>query len=49
MAQDLENSQLRRDQGFDMIGLGTDATLLVRALRENLRALGRDAEPKLWF
>ena len=49
MAQDLANSQLRCDQGFDMVGLGTDATLLVRALRENLRALGRDAEPKLWF
>jgi 2-keto-3-deoxy-L-rhamnonate aldolase RhmA len=40
MAQDLANSQLRCDQGFDMVGLGTDATLLVRALRENLRALG---------
>ncbi len=49
MAQDIENSQLRRDQGFGMIGLGTDATLLVRALRENLRALGRDGEPQLWF
>jgi len=49
MAQDLENSQLRRDQGFDMVALGTDATLLVRAVRENLRALGRDIEPKLWF
>jgi 2-keto-3-deoxy-L-rhamnonate aldolase RhmA len=49
MAVDLENSQLRREQGFDLIGLGTDATLLVRALRENLRALGRDDEPQLWF
>jgi 2-keto-3-deoxy-L-rhamnonate aldolase RhmA len=39
----------RRDQGFQMVGLGVDMTLLVRTIRENLAHLGRDTAPKLWF
>ena len=32
----------RRSQGFRMLGLGLDAGLLLRSLRESLRPLGRD-------
>jgi 2-keto-3-deoxy-L-rhamnonate aldolase RhmA len=49
MARSVEDSLQRRDQGFRMVGLGTDMALLIRALRENLAALGHNAPPKLWF
>ena len=39
----------RRDQGFALVALGADMTLLVRALRENLAQLGRDVTPHLSF
>lgn len=32
----------RRDQGFRMLGIGLDGSLLVRALRANLACVGRD-------
>ncbi len=40
MARSVEDSIQRRDQGFRMVGLGADMTLLIRAMRENLAALG---------
>ena len=40
-----ENLLQRREQGFRMLGLGTDAGLLLRSLHEVLRALGRDRCP----
>jgi 2-keto-3-deoxy-L-rhamnonate aldolase RhmA len=40
---------LRRDQGFRMIALGTDMALLIRAIRENLEAVGRTPKLNLWF
>lgn len=44
LARSVDNSILRRDQGFSMIGLGADLNLLMRAARENLSRLGRAAE-----
>lgn len=39
MSTDVANARLRRDQGFRMIGLGSDTGLLIRAATEALRAL----------
>jgi 2-keto-3-deoxy-L-rhamnonate aldolase RhmA len=49
MARSVEDSRMRRDQGFRMVGIGADMTLLIRALRENLEALGVPVSAKLWF
>jgi 2-keto-3-deoxy-L-rhamnonate aldolase RhmA len=49
LARSVEESLLRREQGFGMVGLGADMGLLIRALRENLSALGRDAAPIVGF
>jgi 2-keto-3-deoxy-L-rhamnonate aldolase RhmA len=49
LARGVADSILRRDQGFQLVGLGADMTLLVRAIRENLAQLGRDSTPRLWF
>jgi len=39
MATSLEDSRRRRDQGFQMIGLGADTGLLIRSLRDAFEAL----------
>jgi 2-keto-3-deoxy-L-rhamnonate aldolase RhmA len=39
MATDLRNAELRREQGFRMIALGSDTGLLIRSLREAMQAL----------
>jgi 2-keto-3-deoxy-L-rhamnonate aldolase RhmA len=39
MATSIEDSRIRRDQGFRMIGLGSDTGLLIRALRGAIDAL----------
>ncbi len=39
LARGIEDSKRRRDQGFNMVGLGADMSLLIRALKENLAAL----------
>lgn len=49
LARGVADAVNRRDQGFQLVGLGADMTLLVRAIRENLAQLGRDAAPRLWF
>ena len=49
MARSIADSIHRRDQGFQMVALGADMTLLVRALRENLAQLGQDRPPQLVF
>ncbi|MBX3010503.1 MAG: hypothetical protein KF832_03310 [Caldilineaceae bacterium] len=49
LARGVADSVTRRDQGFQLVGLGADMTLFVRALRENLAQVGRTAAPKLWF
>ncbi|MBM3844672.1 MAG: cupin domain-containing protein [Verrucomicrobia bacterium] len=40
-----ENLIARREQGFQMLGLGTDTGLLLRSLHESLKAVGRDRRP----
>jgi len=42
MSTDVADARLRQDQGFRLIGLGSDAGLLIRAAVEALRALGAD-------
>lgn len=42
LATNNENLLLRRQQGFRMIGLGSDAGLLIRSLRSSLEAVGCD-------
>jgi len=49
MARSVEDSQRRRDQGFQMVGLGAEMSLLIRALRDNLDALGRNTPLNLGF
>lgn len=49
LSRSVEDSLRRRDQGFHMVGLGTDMTLMIRAIRENLTALGREEALNLWF
>lgn len=46
MATSQENLQQRVAQGFQVVGLGTDAGLLIRGMRENLSMLGRDGTPR---
>jgi 2-keto-3-deoxy-L-rhamnonate aldolase RhmA len=43
LAKDLADLGRRREQGFQMIGLGTDAGLLIRSVRQCLSEVGRDA------
>jgi 2-keto-3-deoxy-L-rhamnonate aldolase RhmA len=42
IAKDWTDLHRRQREGFQMIGLGTDAALLIRALRQGLSELGRD-------
>lgn len=45
MATSHDDLIMRRDQGFRLLGLGTDAGLALRALRDSLRAVGVDRVP----
>lgn len=45
LATSPENLVERRAQGFRMVGLGSDAGLLLRSLHESLKAVGRDLRP----
>jgi 2-keto-3-deoxy-L-rhamnonate aldolase RhmA len=49
MSRSPEDSLLRRDQGFNMIALGSDLGLMIRAIQENLRKLDKPVTPRLWF
>ncbi len=42
LARTADDVVLRRDQGFAMVGLGTDMSLLIGAVRERLKAVGWD-------
>ena len=48
MATDSKNGQARLDQGFQMIGIGADAGLLIRAMTEMIQSLGRAVDPGTW-
>jgi 2-keto-3-deoxy-L-rhamnonate aldolase RhmA len=49
MSRSIEDSVRRRDQGFGMVGLGSDAGLLIRALTEALERVRGPVAPQLWF
>lgn len=48
MATDASNGQARLEQGFQMIGIGADAGLLIRGMSDMLQALGRPVKPETW-
>ena len=48
LATDAENGRLRSEQGFQMIGLGTDVGLFIRSLTGMLEGLGRTTNPGTW-
>ena len=48
VATDSENGKLRIEQGFQMIGLGTDCGLFIRAMTETMSGLGRKLKPATW-
>jgi 2-keto-3-deoxy-L-rhamnonate aldolase RhmA len=39
----------RRDQGFNLIGLGSDAGLIIRSINAAFSAVGATPSPHLWF
>ena len=41
----IEDLLARREQGFRMLGLGSDTGLFLRSLHESLKAVGRDRRP----
>jgi 2-keto-3-deoxy-L-rhamnonate aldolase RhmA len=41
MSTSVQDGILRRDQGFKMVGLGSDSTLLIRSITEAMERLGR--------
>jgi len=48
MATDSKNGQERISQGFQLIGIGADVGLLIRAMTEMMQGLGRPVDPLLW-
>ena len=46
---DATDAARRRDQGFGLVGLGSDVGLMIRALQDSLTGLGRETKPHLWF
>jgi 2-keto-3-deoxy-L-rhamnonate aldolase RhmA len=40
MSTDIGNAQMRKEQGFQMIGVGSDTGLLIRSSLEAMKALG---------
>ena len=49
MGGSVEDCVRRRDQGFRMVGLGSDAALLIRSVNDALLALRGRTEKHLWF
>ena len=47
MATDTENLSQRKDQGFRILGIGSDAALLLSTTREILNTVGQDKKPSL--
>src|ERR1700730_13949614 len=48
MATDADNGKFRIEQGFQMIGLGVDCTLLIKTISELMNALGRPLKSETW-
>jgi 2-keto-3-deoxy-L-rhamnonate aldolase RhmA len=49
MGRSVEDAAQRAAQGFRLVGLGSDAGLLIRALTEALQRLRGEVTPRLWF
>ena len=49
VTRSVADAELRREQGFALVGLGADASLLIRALTEALERVRGPAAPQLWF
>ena len=47
-ATDASNGKLRIDQGFQMIALGVDCTILIKSLSQMMDALGKPLDGKVW-
>jgi 2-keto-3-deoxy-L-rhamnonate aldolase RhmA len=48
IARDIEDAQRRKTQGFNMIGIGLDASLLIRSCQQMLNGLGRSVPAEAW-
>jgi 2-keto-3-deoxy-L-rhamnonate aldolase RhmA len=44
MSTDIQDLQMRQQQGFQMIGVGSDTGLLIRSSREAMRAVGKTGQ-----
>jgi 2-keto-3-deoxy-L-rhamnonate aldolase RhmA len=49
MATSVDDAVLRRDQGFGMIGVGSDTGLLIRAINQAIEKLRGHTVTRLWF
>jgi 2-keto-3-deoxy-L-rhamnonate aldolase RhmA len=49
MGGSVEDCVRRRDQGFRMVALGSEAALLIRSVNDALLALRGRTEKHLWF
>ena len=47
LAKNVDNLIERREQGFRMLGVGSDTSLILRSLHEALQAVNRDRQPDL--
>jgi 2-keto-3-deoxy-L-rhamnonate aldolase RhmA len=47
-ATDAGNGKLRIDQGFQMIALGVDCTILIKSLAQMMEAFGKPLDGKVW-
>ena len=49
IARDAEDAQRRKSQGFNMIGIGIDASLLIRSCQQMLTGLDRAVPAEAWL
>jgi 2-keto-3-deoxy-L-rhamnonate aldolase RhmA len=49
LGRDIDDMKLRIKQGFRMIGLGSDISLMIDSVVEHQEALGKSTKPKPWF
>jgi 2-keto-3-deoxy-L-rhamnonate aldolase RhmA len=49
MSVDPTDAVRRRDQGFNLIGIGSDAGLMIRSINHAFTVLGANPAPHIWF
>ena len=49
MSLDPKDARLRRKQGFNMIGLGSDAGMMIRSINAAFQELGENPPKHIWF